>query len=148
MVNIGDMKDEFIRANKINQKGQIEMEGNVKTGDILTILTAGERDTEGEYGERLVVDVSINEDSDETLKYSFNKTSLRAAASVWGDDTGNWIGGRLKVSVAQSMISGSLKNVVYTEPVEPEVEKETPAETSAETSVETAKPAKTPARKK
>lgn len=141
MVDISDMKDEFVRADRIDQKGRIEMKGNVKTGDILTILTAGERDTEGEFGERLIVDVAVNDSEEEVLKYSFNKTSLRAAAATWGDNTDNWIGGKLVVNVAQSMVSGSLKNVVYTEPIDVE---EGPREEPAEKPVEEQKPAKPP----
>ena len=119
MVNIGDMLDEFVTADKYNARGELVREGNVKDGDILTIVGEGRRDDSGRYGETLLLPVIVN-DGNEELTYNMNKTSRRNVARAYGLETKSWIGKKLLLRVTQQQTPEGMASVIYTTPLEEE----------------------------
>jgi len=119
LVNIGDMLDEFVTADKYNARGELVREGNVKDGDILTIVGEGRRDDSGRYGETLLIPVVVNDGSEE-LTYNMNKTSRRNVARAYGLETKAWIGKKLLLRVTQQQTPEGMASVIYTTPLEEE----------------------------
>jgi len=50
--------------------------------------------------------------------YTANKTSARKLGEVWGWVESDWVGKRLKFTVADQNVKGEMKKVLYSEPSE------------------------------
>lgn len=52
---------------------------------------------------------------------SINTTSKNALIRGWGEDTEKWIGKEAKIDLVKQNVGGTLKNVIYLEPIENDV---------------------------
>lgn len=49
-------------------------------------------------------------------QWSMNKTSQRAVASWWGDDTAAWVGKNITIYTNQENVQGDMRRVIYARP--------------------------------
>ena len=82
---------------------------DINQGDILEILDEG-REIPGQWGERNVFRV-LTLNGDRFL--TFNSTSMNYLIDVFGDETKNWIGKKVKVWLVKSNVGGKMRDVVY-----------------------------------
>lgn len=52
-------------------------------------------------------------------KYTMNKTTFRKCASIWGDDSDDWVNKELELKAVDQMVRGELRKVIYGEPLLP-----------------------------
>jgi len=86
----------------------------VKDGDTVEILDEGTI-RESKFGKDRVV-VTVKLPNGETALWSLNQTTLNALIQGYGDETKNWVGKKVKVTIATTFIAGQRKTVVYGEP--------------------------------
>lgn len=87
---------------------------NVGTDTAVVFLDegrVGEFVKDGESKPTFEITVSLS--PKENRVWTMNKTSQRAVASAYGSDTKSWVGKTVKLYVAETVISGKLKKVVY-----------------------------------
>lgn len=77
--------------------------------DVLTIRDAGQV-ISGEYGDRHVFKV---ETRNGVKLLSFNQTSMNNLIDVYGDETENWVGKKIKAWIVKANVGGKLKDVIY-----------------------------------
>lgn len=77
--------------------------------DIITIADEG-RIVPGEFGDRHVFKVETK--NGEKLM-SFNQTSMNNLIEVFGEETNEWQGNKVKVWIVKSNVAGKMRNVVY-----------------------------------
>ena len=82
---------------------------DINQGDILEILDEG-RKVPSQWGERDVFKV-LTLNGDRIL--TFNSTSMNYLIEVFGDETKNWIGKKVKVWLIKSNVGGKIRDVVY-----------------------------------
>lgn len=83
---------------------------DLKDGDVVEILDAGQTDTSGNFGPKQVFKISTK-GGEKNL--SLNQTSLNNLGKAYGDETENWVNKKAKVFVIKQMVGDGLKNVVY-----------------------------------
>lgn len=81
-----------------------------RVGDLLTILDEG-KEIEGEWGKRSVFKIRTPKGEEKNL--TFNKISCNRLIDVYGEDTAQWVGKRVKVWIERQIVGGSPKRVVY-----------------------------------
>jgi len=82
---------------------------DINQGDILEILDEG-RKVPSQWGERAVFKV-LTLNGDRIL--TFNSTSMNYLIDVFGNETKNWIGKKVKVWLIKSNVGGKMRDVVY-----------------------------------
>ena len=82
---------------------------DINQGDILEILDEG-RKAPSQWGERDVFKV-LTLKGDRIL--TFNSTSMNYLIEVFGDETKDWIGKKVKAWVVKSNVGGKMRNVIY-----------------------------------
>lgn len=93
----------------------------VKTGDTLTILTEGEIVTSSKYtysnGEpKKDFVLKVNHNNRE-CDFTVNATNKKTLIKNFGKDTKLWVGKTVKVTVADMMVSGTMKKSIMVDGV-------------------------------
>ena len=85
---------------------------DINQGDILEILDEGRKVPSqwGERGERHIFKL-LTLKGDRIL--TFNSTSMNYLIEVFGDETKDWIGKKVKAWVVKSNVGGKMRNVIY-----------------------------------
>ena len=104
MVKVSDM-DEYLHGE------------NVRDGDVIQIMgkpryVGSEESTLGKAYLEIVVKLS----NGNVKTYTPNKTTLKACAPVFGDDTDQWIGKKIVLHPQRQNVRGQQKMVIYGEP--------------------------------
>jgi len=99
---------------KVNKKTTLsgewaKIKEDIDNGNIITIKNEGEV-ISGDYGDRNVFKVETK--NGEKL-LSFNQTSVNYLIDVYGDETAQWIGKKIKVWVVKSNVGGKIRNIAY-----------------------------------
>ena len=82
---------------------------DIKDGDIITVLDAGEVIT-GDFGDRNVFKVETNNGP---KNLSFNQTSMNNLIDEFGGETESWVNKQIKVWLITQSVSGQMKKVCY-----------------------------------
>jgi len=85
-------------------------EQDVKDKDLIHFVSEGEY-LEGEFGEKLVIDVQTPRG--ENKKLSLNQTSKKNIMEEYGDDTEEWVSKPARVNIVKQMVGGKMKSIVY-----------------------------------
>ena len=86
---------------------------HVKTGDILEVIEEGEIRRREETGfENDVFSIPVKAKTGEYI-WNMNKTTQRNLISEWGNNTGEWIGKRIKITVTRQQVLGKMRDVIY-----------------------------------
>lgn len=94
----------------IRAQGEYARKGeDIKDGDLITILDEGQNVT-GDYGDRMVFKI---ETKNGPKNLSFNQKSMNNLIDSLGDDTVNWIGKKVKITMVRAMVSGKFQQIVY-----------------------------------
>lgn len=72
---------------------------------------AGEFVKDGDTKPTFEITVSLS--PKEKRVWTMNKTSQRAVAGLYGTDTKAWVGKTAKLFIAETVISGKMKKVIY-----------------------------------
>lgn len=110
MPNINDL-NEFLTASDVND------------GDVITFLNAGEikdvdfsRSRDGsDVRKVLQIDVSLPDGKEKIV--TINKTSRKSLSAKYGVDTEDWVEKEAKVVILKQNVGGTIKDVIYLEPV-------------------------------
>lgn len=104
----------------ISSKNWLKSE-NVKSGDLITILTEGEiipsaRFTyeSGEPRRDFVIKIKHN---DQECDFRINSTNKKVLVKSFGDETKDWISKQCKLDTVQVMVSGKLLKSIILQPV-------------------------------
>lgn len=98
----------WLRAKAYEYQGT-QYEADVKDGDIVTILDAGQI-VQGQYGEQKAFKIKTRND---VKLISLNQVSQNNLIDEFGDESENWIDKDVKVWVIKAMVKGKMSNVVY-----------------------------------
>jgi hypothetical protein len=86
-------------------------------GDRIQILDEGEFVSPEDTGFRLpVFQVTIKIPDGSTKQWSMNKTTRNRCASIWGDDSKDWIGHWLRIDKSKQMVQGTRRDVLFGTP--------------------------------
>jgi len=95
---------------KISVKGDwVKAKEDVNNEDIIIIANDGEI-VSGEYGDRHVFKV---ETKNGVKNLSFNQTTMNYLIDVFGEETNEWQGEKVKVWINRENVSGKMRNVIY-----------------------------------
>jgi hypothetical protein len=104
MVKISDL-DEYLHADAIT------------SGDVITVTgKARYVGAEESTFDRAYVEIPVKLPNGKTKVWTPNKTSLRAIAKVFGDDTDLWVGKRITIMISRQNVRGKMIDVLYGEP--------------------------------
>jgi len=78
-------------------------------GDLITIADEG-RVVSGEFGDRHVFKV---ETKNGIKNLSFNQTTMNYLIDVFGEETNEWQGVKVKVWIIKSNVGGKIRDIVY-----------------------------------
>jgi len=81
-----------------------------KEGDLIKIRTEGEK-VQGEYGMQNIFEVETKEGLSGNI--AINQTSINGFIDIWGGDSNNWVGKKVKVWKVNQNVSGKFKDVYY-----------------------------------
>lgn len=101
--------DTFLRGENLTgatSKSPIEVEILGVVWKLPSELAFKTQDGEGRFEIRVMV-------NGEEYDWLPNKTSLRSFVSVFGDESDNWIGKKIKMYSVEQNVSGEIKQVVY-----------------------------------
>ena len=88
-------------------------------GDILEIVDSG-IEQEGEFGIQRIFKIEIPGGEEKNL--SFNQTSINHLIDVYGGETEEWVGKKVKAWIIKQNVSGKFRDVVYLTGPEQELE--------------------------
>src|SRR3990167_3397080 len=95
----------------IRAQGEYAKKGeDIKDGDLVTVLDEGQNVT-GDYGDRMVFKI---ETKNGPKNLSFNQKSMNNLIDSLGDDTVNWIGKKVKITMVRAMVSGKFRSEEHT----------------------------------
>lgn len=92
---------------------------DVQTGNIVTIVTEGsyEPPSERTFG-RETFQIRIRLPDGRTKRTTMNKTSRRALAKVYGDESRQWVDREAMVRKEKQNMNGELRDCVYYDPMQ------------------------------
>ena len=91
----------------------------VQEGDVVVLLDEGVFRGPEETGlTRTVFHINVELPDRRTKIWGMNKTTRRKLAKVWGDDSANWVGKRVKITVTTQNVMGEMRDVLWGHPVE------------------------------
>ena len=96
---------------------------DVKDGDVVEIISEGRirPAEESRFGrEGFEIDIRLPDGSEKV--WTVNKTTLRRLAEAYGDETRNWVGKKVRLTVETMMVRKEPRNVIFGYPVEEEAE--------------------------
>lgn len=106
----------MVRISELSKFLKPEM---VKSGDILEILNAGKSLTAKETPfEKPAFHIEIRLPSGLEKTWPMNMTTCRRLAAVYGDDSIDWVGRKVRVELLRQSVRGEMKMVIYGHPVE------------------------------
>lgn len=88
----------------------------VRDGDLVKILDAGEWT---ERFDREIFEITVGLPTNQTKIWTMNKTTRDKLIKAYGDDSVNWIGKWVKISIRKQNVRGEDKDVLVGEPTEP-----------------------------
>ena len=110
----------------INDLNQFITAADVNEGDVLIFTNAGEI-VERDYSEKQdgtdlqqVLQLEVELPTGKRKRISPNKTSRNAIAEKYGVNTENWVNKAVAVTLLKQNVRGSIRNVIYLEPVKDE----------------------------
>lgn len=86
---------------------------DIKEGDIITLTSDG-KIVEGQFGPQNIFEIKNVDGAEFVL--SINQTSMNALIDVFGEESANWVGKRVKVHVAKQNVAGKFIPVYYVAP--------------------------------
>jgi uncharacterized membrane protein len=91
---------------------------DIKEGDIVTFTSAGtiKPANETKFG-RPAFQTTIRLPDGKLKTATINKTSWRALAKVWGDETTAWVNHEARVTKVKQLVQGEMTDVIYFSPV-------------------------------
>jgi hypothetical protein len=93
---------------------------DIKDGDIIKILNAGEQRPSPRDAKKMVWNFQIETVDGLAKLMTFNNTSLRALTAKWGDNSDKWVGKMVMVEVMKQMVGNERKEVAYLTPADDE----------------------------
>lgn len=101
---------------------------NAKKGDIITLIDEGrQKEMKGFDGQmKKVWEFTVQLANGETKIYTMNTSTQKVLVNQFGNDTKNWIGKPLEVSIEKKPIDGQIKYILYLIPAEGIITKEIP----------------------
>lgn len=105
---------------KISELSQFIQAGvDVKTGDVLRFKDPGViRPAEETPFGREVFQINVELPTGEEKTLTMNRTSQRNIAKEYGDETERWVGKEAVVTVVKQNVRGTMKDVVYLNPLQ------------------------------
>jgi len=89
----------------------------VYDGDIVQLLDEGVfKEPEVTKLSRTVFHIRVRLQDGRKKIWSMNKTTRRRLAKAWGDDSSNWVGKNVKISITQQNVQGKMRDVLWGEP--------------------------------
>jgi len=103
----------------VNDLNEYLSVSDVKTGDIVTFINAGEfKEKEFRGEKKTVFEVGLDLPNGSAKKATLNRTSRNALATAYTPNTESWIGKKAKVKVVTQDVWGTMKEVIYLYPTE------------------------------
>jgi len=97
----------------------------VYDGDIVQLLDEGVfKEPEVTKLSRTVFHIRVRLQDGRKKIWSMNKTTRRRLAKAWGDDSSNWVGKNVKISITQQNVQGKMRDVLWGEQVQEMIEEE------------------------
>ena len=101
---------------------------NVKKGDIIKLVDEGfQKEMKGFDGKmKNVWEFTVELPNGENKAYTMNVSTQKVLIEQYGEDTKNWIGKPLEVSIERKPINGKIVNILYLLPPEGIITKDIP----------------------
>ena len=101
---------------------------NVKKGDIIKLVDEGfQKEMIGfDKKSKMVWEFTVELPNGENKAYTMNVSTQKVLIEQYGEDTKNWIGKPLEVSIERKPINGKVVNIIYLLPPEGIITKEIP----------------------
>ena len=114
------LKEVETKVVKVSELSSFVQAGvDVKTGDVVTFKDAGIiRSAEDTPFGREVFQVTIELPDESTKTLTMNRTSQRNIAKAYGDETEKWVNEKAVVTIVQQNVRGTMKDVVYLNPLQ------------------------------
>ena len=91
--------------------GQFLKKGeDFKDGDMVEIANEGKK-IEGQFGTQDVFLIKLEDETEGNV--NFNQTSINNLIDSFGEDSVNWVGKKVKVSMIKQNVQGKIKSVYY-----------------------------------
>lgn len=82
------------------------------TGEVLAVVAGEGEYKDTKYGRKLNMPITIN---GEKKTWTLNATSQGKIGDVYGDDTVDWVGKAIKLTVVKMMVNKEMKDVILGE---------------------------------
>jgi hypothetical protein len=105
MVRVSDF-DEYLHGENVKDGDVVQIEGKPRFVD----------SEESALG-KAYLEMIVKLPGGNTKLYTPNKTTLRACAPVFGDDTDAWVGKKIVLHPQKQIVRGQQKIVIYGEPL-------------------------------
>jgi hypothetical protein len=91
----------------------------VKENDIIVLLDEGAfRDPEETGLQRVVFQIKIGLPDQRQKIWTANKTSRKRFIKAWGDDSANWVGKRVRITITNQNVRGEMRDILWGWPIE------------------------------
>lgn len=93
----------------------------VEENDIIVLLDEGVfRDPEDTGLQRTVFQITISLPDKRRKTWTCNKTSRKRFIKAWGDDSANWVGKQVRITMTNQNVRGEMRDILWGWPVEGE----------------------------